>query len=248
MSSSTSPDDPPVLDALIIGLGFSGTYILHRLLKLHYRVVAVDPNDQLGGVWNHNVYPGARVDISVPSYQLNIAELHDHDPWEWSEKYPSGEELRKYFGWVQDRLKLDKACEFGVWVKSAMWHDDLAVWEVVARDGRIWKAKWLLPCLGYAAAPYLPKWKGTESFHGTVVHSAKWPKDGLKLQGKRIGVIGTGASGVQIIQTIAPLAEELVGSFVPKVALKLMETGRLPTDTSHGGADATAQCGRRRAD
>jgi cation diffusion facilitator CzcD-associated flavoprotein CzcO len=248
MSSQSSPDKPPILDALIIGLGFSGTYLLHKLLKLNYKVLALDPNDQLGGVWNHNVYPGARVDISVPSYQLNIPELHNHGPWEWSEKYPSGKELREYFRWVQDRLKLDKACEFGVWVERAVWQDRATFWEVVAKDGRKWRANWLLPCLGYAAAPYVPSWKGLDSFQGTVVHSARWPKEGVELEGKHVGVVGTGASGVQIIQTIAPNVKELVGLTTFVTLSRLTNADGIPANTGHSTPNATAELVARRTD
>lgn len=212
-----SPDPPPVLDCLIIGLGFSGTHLLHKLLKLDYSVVALDPNDQIGGVWNHNIYPGVRVDISVPSYQLDIAELHEKDPWEWKEKYPGGEELRQYFRWVQDRLKLSTACEFGVWVQSAIWQVQDRTWLITAQDGRQWRSKWLLPCLGYAAAPLIPNHKGMHNFAGTIVHSAQWPKEGIELNGRRVAVVGTGASGVQIVQTIAPIAKELVRSLTLNV-------------------------------
>lgn len=202
--------DPAILDALIIGLGFSGTYLLHKLLKENYNALAVDPNDQLGGVWNHNVYPGARVDISVPSYQLNIPELHEGECWEWREKFPSGSELKRYFRWVQDRLQLDRACEFGVWVESAIWHEGDAVWEVTAKGGKRWRARWLLPCLGYAAAPYMPNLSGLSEFRGTLVHSGQWHLEESDLEGKQVGVIGTGASGVQIVQTIAPQVKHLV--------------------------------------
>ena len=217
-AEAESAADPPshIHDALIIGLGFSGTYLLHKVLKLDYDVVALDPNDQLGGVWNHNTYPGARVDISVPSYQLNLPELHETDPWEWSEKYPSGEELRKYFRWVEKRLGITHACEFGVWVKAAMWNDKVHYWTVTASDRRQWKARWLLPCLGYAAAPLMPAWPGLneKSYpdHVHVLHSAQWPIEGIDLRGKRVGVVGTGASGVQIVQTIVQEVKHLVCS------------------------------------
>jgi cation diffusion facilitator CzcD-associated flavoprotein CzcO len=209
----TEPDAPRGndLDCLIIGLGFSGTYLLHKLRKLGYNVRALDPNDQLGGVWNHNIYPGVRVDISVPSYQLDIAELHEPgSAWEWSQRFPGGEELRRYFRWVQERLRLDGSCEFGVWVTSAHWLDGDGVWLVSASDGRQWRTKWLLPCLGYAAAPLVPAWRGLDAFQGVTVHSAKWPKDSIELEGKRVGVVGTGASGVQIVQAIASQVQELV--------------------------------------
>lgn len=209
MTTPASPSND--LDVLIVGLGFSGTYLLHKLLALDYKVLAVDSADQLGGVWNHNIYPGARVDISVPSYQLNIPELYGNDAWEWSERFPSGEELSWYFAWVQEKLGMGRACEFGVWVEGAEWIENAEVWEVRAKDGRKWRAKWLLPCLGYAAAPYIPDFKGLETFKGEVFHSARWPKEGGELKGRSVGVIGTGASAVQIVQTIAPLVKTLVG-------------------------------------
>src|ERR1700761_4937205 len=193
---SSSSDDQP-LDALIIGTGFSGTYLLHALLKLDYRVLALDANAQLGGVWTSNTYPGARVDIEVPVYELNIPELWDHPDggWIWKERFPGSEELRSYFGFVESRLRLREYCVFETWVEIAVWDDADGMWVVKSRNGKSWRARFLLPCLGYAAKPFVPPLKGLEQFEGVWTHTARWAKEGFELEGKRVGVVGTGASG-----------------------------------------------------
>ena len=209
-NTSTSP-----LDVLIVGTGFSGTYLLHRLLNLSYRVLALDGSSSLGGVWNRNTYPGARVDIQVPEYQLSFPELAD---WQWRERFPDREELQAYFGFCEKRLGkkgdegLAKYCCFETWVESAVWDEGERMWEVRAVDGRIWRARWLLPCVGYAAKPFMPDIPGLENFEGVVRHTAEWGRGGPPdIQGKRVGVVGTGASGVQVTQTVAPIVKTLVG-------------------------------------
>ncbi|KAF2238687.1 cyclopentanone monooxygenase [Viridothelium virens] len=208
MSTSTGP-----LDVLIVGTGFSGTYLVHRLLNLNYRVLALDASPSLGGVWNSNTYPGARVDIQVPEYQLSLPELSS---WQWKERFPGREELQAYFAFAEKRLGrkgdegLAKHCTFGVWVEGATWHEQERLWEVRASDGRMWRARWFLPCVGYAARPFVPDWKGFEAFEGVVRHTAKWGNGGEPdVKGKKVGVVGTGASGVQVVQTIAPEVESL---------------------------------------
>ena len=209
MTTTSAP-----LDVLILGTGFSGTYLLHRLLNLSYNVLAVDSSNSLGGVWNQNTYPGARVDIQVPEYQLSLPELAD---WTWKERFPGREELQAYFKFCGQRLGkkgdegLTKHCCFGTRVESATWDEETRIWKVKATDGREWSAKWFLLCVGYAAKPFAPELPGSEKFEGVVRHTAKWEEGGAPdVQGKKVGVVGTGASGVQIIQTIAPIVESLV--------------------------------------
>jgi cation diffusion facilitator CzcD-associated flavoprotein CzcO len=207
----TSPSKD-LLDVLIVGTGFSGVYLLHRLRSLGYRVRAIDGNSSPGGVWRQNIYPGARVDIEVPTYELRVDELCDEsiEPWVWTERFPSGEELQKYFDWLDAQLKITKDCEFNTWVRSAVWNDNDGYWQINGSHGRNWKTRFFIPCLGYAAKPYVPDLKGLETFQGQCMHSANWPKERLALDRKRVGVIGTGASAVQIIQTIAGNVQHLV--------------------------------------
>ena len=205
-------DSQGQLDAIIVGTGFSGIYLLHHLRKLGYKVKAIDSAFQLGGVWCHNTYPGARVDIEVPAYQLNIEDLWNHPDgaWQCSERFPGVDELQQYFQFIDQRLDLSRDCVFDTWIQSAVWDGDSGKWDIKSRCGRSWTATFFLPCLGYAANPYTPLIKGLDTFAGEITHSALWPKQGVGLEGKRVGVIGTGASGVQIIQTIAPTVKQLV--------------------------------------
>ncbi|KAE9976160.1 hypothetical protein EG327_008209 [Venturia inaequalis] len=198
------------LDAIIVGTGFSGVYLLHTLRKRGFKVKALDGASQLGGIWN-STYPGARVDIEVPTYELNIEELWNDptDTFIWKERFPSSEELRAYFEFMDRKLDLSKDCRFDTWVESAIWDGKTERWTIVTRNGEAFSARFFLPCLGYAAKPIFPDLDGLGRFEGKVIHTAQWPKEGLDLRGKRVGVIGTGASGVQVVQTIAPVVKEL---------------------------------------
>ncbi|KAF1989612.1 cyclohexanone monooxygenase [Aulographum hederae CBS 113979] len=226
------------LDALIIGTGFSGVYLLHKLLKLNYNVIALDAASQLGGVWCHNNYPGAGVDIPVPDYQYGMEEVwnpSDGKNWTWSEKFPQAPELRRYFQYADEKMGgLSKHCEFGTWVEGAVWSDGEKMWEVKASNGKTWKTKFLLPSLGYAAKPVIPTFPGLNSFEGVVVHTSKWPEKGIDLEGKRVGVIGTGASGIQVIQTIAPEVQHLtVFQRTPAMAIPIQQK---PYDPASSGS------------
>lgn len=200
------------LDAIIVGTGFSGVYLLHTLRKRGFKVKALDGASQLGGIWNSR-YPGARVDIEVPTYELNIEELWNDptDTFVWKERFPSSVELRAYFQFVDRKLGLSRDCWFDTWVESATWDEKKEKWTIGTRGGGIFGARLFLPCLGYAAKPISPVLDGLGQFEGKVIHTAQWPDERLDLTGKRVGVIGTGASGVQVIQTIAHDVKELVG-------------------------------------
>lgn len=208
MANTSSVED---LDAIIVGTGFSGVYLLHTLRKRGFKVKALDVALQLGGIWN-STYPGARVDIEVPAYELNIEELWNDpdDTFIWKERFPSSEELRAYFQFIDRKLDLSKDCQFDTWVWRATWNEKTEKWTVDTTDGESFSARFFLPCLGYAAMPTFPSLRLTR-FEGRLLHTAQWPNEGLDLTGKRIGVIGTGASGVQVVQTIAPIVKELVG-------------------------------------
>jgi len=204
--------DETDLDALIVGTGFSGVYLLHTLRKRGFKVKALDAAPQLGGIWN-STYPGCRVDIEVPTYELNIPELWNdpNDTFLWKERFPSSEELRSCFRYIDRKLDLSKDCKFDTWVESAIWNANIDKWDVKTREGHHFRARYFLPCLGYAAKPVFPTFPGLDSFEGNLIHTAQWPREGLDLAGKRVGIIGTGASGVQVIQTIAPVVSKLVG-------------------------------------
>ncbi|TID15237.1 putative cyclopentanonemonooxygenase [Venturia nashicola] len=227
----SSPDD---LDAIIVGTGFSGVYLLHILRKRGFKVKALDGASQLGGIWNSS-YPGARVDIEVPTYELNIQELWEDptDTFIWKERFPSSAELRAYFQYMDRKLDLSKNCRFDTWVERATWDGKAEKWTIGTRDGETYRARFFLPCLGYAAKPIFPELDGLEQFEGKVIHTAQWPKEGLDLADKRVGVIGTGSSGVQVIQTIAPVVKRLtVFQQTPATAVPMQQHGLTEDETT----------------
>ncbi|KAK5227800.1 hypothetical protein LTR47_008371 [Exophiala xenobiotica] len=191
-------DESELLDMLIVGAGFAGVYLLHQLRKRGFNAKIVEAGSDLGGIWYWNRYPGARVDSQYPVYALSIPEVYED--WTWSSHYPDHAELREYFKHVEDRLHVKKDCVFNTKVVAADWDDDTCSWTIICDTGKVFKSKFWTACTGFAAKRYFPDWKGLEDFKGVIHHSSFWPKDGVDVKGKRVAVIGTGATGVQITQ------------------------------------------------
>ncbi|KAJ3769110.1 cyclohexanone monooxygenase [Lentinula raphanica] len=195
------------LDVLIVGAGFSGIYQLHKYRLLNLRAKIFEAGSDLGGVWFWHNFPGARVDIAVPMYEFSSEDLWKD--WYWSERYPSQEELRSYFDHVEKKLDVKKDVCFDTRVVGAHFDVYEDRWIVVAENGVTARTKFLCLCLGFGSKPYIPDLPNLSSFRGNggIIHSARWPREGANIRGKRVGVIGTGASGVQIIQTLASSPE-----------------------------------------
>jgi len=200
-------EDAREFDALIIGAGFSGVYQLHRLRMLGFKVKLFDAGGDFGGVWHWNCYPGARVDSHVPNYEFSMEEVWRD--WCWSERFPGGPELRRYFSHVDRALDLRRDTEFRKRVTAATFDEEACQWRVTCDDGETVRAQYVLTCMGFAAKSYTPDLPGLERFKGNTVHTAHWPQSGLELAGKRIAVIGNGASGVQVIQEASKVAAQL---------------------------------------
>jgi len=154
--------------------------------------------------WNR--YPGARVDTTVPHYEFSDPDLWAD--WHWTQRFPGSAELRAYFKYVADKWDLRKDSIFNTYVNSVVWHNDDSRWMIRTRDGRTFSARYFLPNTGFAAKRHIPDYKNLESFAGTWIHPSYWPKEEPDLKGKRIAVIGTGSTGVQMIQELAPIASE----------------------------------------
>ena len=195
-----SPYEIPDLDidVLCIGAGFAGCYLLHTLRKAGFAVKVVEAGSDFGGVWHWNSYPGARVDSQWPIYALGIPEIYEN--WTWSEHYPGHEELKRYFQFVGEKLDLRKDVEFNKKVVSADWDEEMSGWKVRCEDGLLVHTKFLIAGVGFAAKRYFPDWPGLGSFKGVMHHSSFWPQEGVNVGGKKVAVIGTGATGVQIAQ------------------------------------------------
>jgi len=229
VNSVVSKHSRQAFDVVVVGAGFAGLYQLHRLRKLGFSVCVLEAGAELGGVWYWNCYPGARVDSHVPLYEFSIEELWRD--WSWSERFPCWKELRAYFRYVDERLDLSRDVRFDTRVTAARFDDAAGEWVVETEGSGRLRARFLVPCTGFAARPYTPPLEGLETFAGAQLHTAQWPQGGLDLAGRRIAVIGTGASAVQVVQEAAPVCEALtVFQRTPNLALA-MQQRRLDPET-----------------
>jgi cation diffusion facilitator CzcD-associated flavoprotein CzcO len=221
MSANTKLVDKE-LDVLVVGAGFGGVHILHHLRKLGYSVKVFEAGDDFGGIWYWNCYPGARVDSEVPMYELSIEELWKD--WTWTERFPGWKELRQYFHYADKKLDLSRDILFNTRVVSAEYNTDTDRWNVTTQDGKIVHPRFFILCTGFASKAYLPEFEGLDTFEGFCSHTGKWPQEGVDLRKKRVGVIGTGASGVQVIQEVGPeVAQLTVFQRTPNLALAMKQ-------------------------
>lgn len=190
--------DSGCYDVLIVGAGFAGLYQLHHLRKKGLRVKVIEAGNDIGGVWYWNCYPGARVDSIGAIYQFSDPELWKD--WNYSEKFPQWDEVRAYFDHVDSKWDLRKDCQFDTRVTDAIFDEETSRWTVTTSDGQQQSCRYFVLCTGFAAKPVIPQIPGKEDFKGVAHHTALWPQDGLDFTGKRVAVIGVGASGVQVIQ------------------------------------------------
>lgn len=189
------------LDALVVGAGVAGLYQLYRLREQGLSVRAIDAASGVGGTWYWNRYPGARFDSEAYIYQYLFSE-ELYKGWSWSEKFPGQPEIERWLNYVADRLDLRKDIQFGTTVKSAHFNEATQRWLVTTDKGDVIDTQFLVTCCGMLSAPYV-SFPGQETFKGQLFHTARWPKQPVDLAGKRVGVIGNGATGIQVIQTIA---------------------------------------------
>jgi cation diffusion facilitator CzcD-associated flavoprotein CzcO len=192
----------PDFDVIIIGAGMSGMYQLYRMCELGLRVRVFEAGTDVGGTWYWNRYPGARFDSESYSYGYSFSpELLQE--WDWSEHFAGQPETLRYLNHVADKFDLRRDIQFRSRVVAATFQDDARSWMVTLEDGSRSHARFLITAIGPLSTPTLPRIEGRESFAGQAFHTARWPKQPVELAGKRVAVIGTGATGVQTIQTIA---------------------------------------------
>lgn len=223
------------LDALVVGAGFSGLYQLYELRRRGYRVHLVEANAGPGGVWFANRYPGARVDSHVPNYEYSLEAIWRD--WTWSERFPGHDELRRYFDHVVSALELGPDISFDTRVLGAAFDESSRTWSVrvAGLDGAesVLHTQFFIPCLGFGSRPYVPELPGLDRFEGPCHHTAQWPTEGLAWEGKRVGTIGVGASGVQIVQEAAKVASQLtVFQRTPVTALPMQQRTLDPAEVA----------------
>ncbi len=233
-------------DIVIVGAGFSGVYQLHHLRKLGFSVRLLDAGDDLGGIWHWNCYPGARVDTPVPIYEFSDETLWRD--WNWSQRFPGWEELRKYFNYVDSKWNLRKDIQFKSWVTSAQFNEEDNNWTLSINNGESTvKAQFVIMATGSSSPPYTPKIEGLENFKGPKHHTALWPQEGLDFTGKRVGVIGAGASGVQVVQEAAKVAKHLtVFQRTPNTSLPMKQVSYDVETQTEMKKNYPAQFARRR--
>ena len=196
------------VDVLIVGAGFAGLYALHKLRGLGLRVQVLEAAPSVGGTWYANRYPGARVDIQSLEYSFSFDEALQQE-WCWSERYASQPDLLRYANHVADRFALRDGIALNTRVGVLRFDEAEQRWHVTSADGRAWTARFVLMASGPLSTPNVPAFPGLESFAGPVLHSAAWPHEPFDFTGRRVAVVGTGSSAVQMIPLIAQQAEAL---------------------------------------
>jgi cation diffusion facilitator CzcD-associated flavoprotein CzcO len=196
------------LDAVVVGAGFAGLYQLYRLRELGLRCRVVEAGGDVGGTWYWNRYPGARCDIQSLSYSYSFsAELEQ--AWEWTEKYPTQPEVLRYLSHVADRSDLRRDITFDARVTAAHYDDATGRWRVRTDAGHELTAQFLVMATGCLSTAKLPEVPGVERYGGRTHHTARWGNAEVRFDGPRVGVIGTGSSGIQSIPIIAGQAADL---------------------------------------
>jgi cation diffusion facilitator CzcD-associated flavoprotein CzcO/acetyl esterase/lipase len=207
-SESTNSGTTQQVDVAVVGAGFAGLYLLHRLRKAGFSAVVIEEAGDVGGTWYWNRYPGARCDIQTIDYSYTFdPELEN--AWQWSEKYATQPEILRYLGFVADRYDLRRDIRFGTKVTAANWDDTRERWQLVTDNGASISCRYYIMATGCLSAPKPPEIDGVKDFKGAVYFTGRWPHDGVDLAGKRVAVIGTGSSGIQSIPLIAEQAAHL---------------------------------------
>jgi len=195
-------------DAVIVGAGFAGLYLLHRLRALGFRVIVLEAGDGVGGTWYWNRYPGARCDIESLQYQYSFSDELQRE-WNWSERYAAQPEILAYLNHVADRFDLRRDIRFGTRVISARFDESRDEWAIETDHGHAIGAKFCIMATGCLSVTKLPEVPGLDDFKGRSFHTGAWPHEAVDFTGRRVGLIGTGSSAIQSIPVIAKQAAHL---------------------------------------
>jgi cation diffusion facilitator CzcD-associated flavoprotein CzcO len=216
------PTDP--YDVVVVGAGFSGLYALHKMRELGLRVRVFEQADAVGGTWLWNRYPGARCDIESVEYSYSFSPEIEQE-WVWSDTLATQPEIEAYLNLVADRLDLRRDIEFNTKIVDLGYDETAAQWLVTTEHGRAVQAQFVIAATGILSAPLDPDITGRESFAGVALYTSRFPRDGFDFTGSRVGIIGTGSTGVQAIPVIAEQAAQLT-VFQRSAAYTLPSSGR----------------------
>jgi cyclohexanone monooxygenase len=195
-------------DVVVVGAGFSGMYMLHRLRGLGFSARVFEQGSGVGGTWYWNRYPGARCDVESMQYSYSFSDELQQE-WRWSERYAPQPEILKYADHVADRFDLRRDIQFNTCVESCVFDEDANIWSVTTSDGKRVGARFVVLATGCLSNARKPDIKGLDRFKGPVYHTGNWPHEVVDFTGLRVGIIGTGSSGIQSIPVIAEQAKHL---------------------------------------
>ena len=208
LESSQRIESVPAYDMVIVGAGFSGLDMLRRAREQGLSVIVLEAGSDLGGTWYWNRYPGARTD-SEAWYYCYSGDDELLEKWDWSERYPGHAEMRNYFDVIGERYDVRRDIVFNSKMESARYDEPTNVWHITTNDARHYSCRYLVTAIGIMSERFLPDIPGIETFRGERYMTARWPKEEPDFRGKRVGIIGAGASAVQAIPLIAEQAETL---------------------------------------
>lgn len=197
--------DRKTFDVVIVGAGFAGVYATHKFTQMGMSVILFEKGPDLGGTWFWNAYPGARCDVESIEYSYQSDPAIEQE-WNWTERYPAQEEIHRYINFAADRWDVRKYMHFNRAVTSAHFDADASVWHTETDDGQRFLSKYCLMLTGPLSAPIFPTIEGLDTFEGEMTHTGLWPREGIELAGKRVGIIGTGSSGAQSLAAISEVA------------------------------------------
>lgn len=224
----------PDHDAIIVGAGFAGIYAVHKLRdQLGLDVQGFEAASGVGGTWYWNRYPGARVDIESVHYSYSFSEELQQE-WHWTERFAAQPEILRYLNHVADRFDVRRSFAFDTRVTSVVWDDDNQLWVVTTDDGTVHRSRYFISAAGTLSVPKQLDFPGIENFEGQVLLTGNW-QDDVDLSGRRVGVIGTGSSGIQVVSEVSKVAGKLVVfQRTPNYATPV---GNAPTDPAEEAAD-----------
>ncbi len=207
-ATATSQNELTAYDAIVVGAGLGGLYVLHRLREMGLRVRVFEAGSGVGGTWFWNRYPGARCDIESMEYSYSFSDELQQE-WKWPERYGTQSEILRYINHVAERFDLLRDIQLNTRVVSAVFDAHANRWTVTTDKGEAASANYCVMASGNLSTPCVPNFKGIESFQGKWYHSGLWPHEGVDFTGQRVAVVGTGSSGVQMIPHIASQAKHL---------------------------------------
>lgn len=196
------------VDAVIVGAGFAGLRALHTFRAMGLSVAVLEASGEIGGVWNFNRYPGARCDVESYDYSYRFSPELEQE-WRWTERYATQPEILRYINHVADRFDLRRDISLGTRVVRAQYDEPTCRWLIESEDGRTWNAERMILAVGQLSTPKETVYPRQDSFNGRIIYSATWPNDEVSFSGKRVAIIGTGSSGVQMTPVIAAAADSL---------------------------------------